>query len=131
VVARLGANNLTQVLMQTLMHEGGFTKKLIGKRLMTFGADGVSIFQGTRSSFTKTIVDGWVPCSMGVHYMAHRTNLMVQILSHLQMGNKIEGLLQTLYNYFSKSFKRHLEFTKLINLMETKGAKILKNVKTC
>jgi hypothetical protein len=29
---------------------------------------------------------------------------------------------------FSKSPKRHLEFTKL---METKGANILKNVKTC
>jgi hypothetical protein len=25
----------------------------------------------------------------------------------------------------------HLEFTKLIELMETKGVKILKNVKTC
>jgi hypothetical protein len=47
------------------------------------------------------------------------------------MGNRIEGLLQTLYNYFFKSPKRHLEFTKLTELMETKGAKILKNVKTC
>ncbi len=63
--------------------------------------------------------------------MAHRTNLMVQILSHLQMGNKIEGLFQTLYNYFFESLKRHLEFTKPTKLLETKGAKILKNVKTC
>jgi uncharacterized membrane protein len=47
------------------------------------------------------------------------------------MVNRLEGLLQTLYNYFSKSFKRHLEFTKLVEVMETKGAKILKNVKTC
>ncbi len=62
--------------------------------------------------------------------MAHRTNLMVQTLSHLQMGNEIEGLLQTLSNYFSKSLKRHLEFTKLTKLMETKGAKTLNNVKT-
>jgi hypothetical protein len=68
---------------------------------------------------------------MGMHYMAHRTNLMVQILSHLQMGNKIEGLFQTLYNYFFESLKRHLEFTKPTKLLETKGAKILKNVKTC
>ncbi len=33
-----------------------------------------------------------------------------------------------MYNYFSKSLKRHLEFTKLVEVMETKGAKILKNV---
>ncbi len=45
------------------------------------------------------------------------------------MVNRIKGLLQTLYNYFSKSPKRHLEFMKLAELMEMKGAKILKNVK--
>jgi hypothetical protein len=44
VVVGLGANNLTQVSMQALMHEGGLAKDLIGKRLMTFGADGVFIF---------------------------------------------------------------------------------------
>jgi hypothetical protein len=62
---------------------------------------------------------------LGVHYMVHRTNLVVQTLSHLQMVSKIECLFQTLYNYFSKSLKRHLKFMKLAKLMETKGAKIL------
>jgi hypothetical protein len=32
---------------------------------MTFGADGVSSFQGTKLSVIKKIVDGWVPHSMG------------------------------------------------------------------
>jgi len=50
---------------------------------------------------------------MGVHCMAHKTNLMVQTLSHMQMVNRIESLPQTLYNYFSKSLKKHLEFMKL------------------
>jgi hypothetical protein len=45
------------------------------------------------------------------------------------MVNIIEGLLQTLYNYFSKSFKSHLEFSKLVKFMEMKGPKILKDVK--
>jgi hypothetical protein len=49
-----GANNLTQVLMQALMHERGLTKDLISKRLMAFGAKGVFVFQGTKSSVTKT-----------------------------------------------------------------------------
>jgi hypothetical protein len=46
------------------------------------------------------------------------------------MVNKLEGLLHTLYNYFSKSPKRHSKFTKLAELMKTKGVKISKNIKT-
>jgi hypothetical protein len=72
-----GADNLTQALMQALMQEGGLAKDLIGKRLMTFGADGVFVFQGTKSSVTKQITNGWAPHSMGVHYMVHKTNLVV------------------------------------------------------
>jgi hypothetical protein len=43
---------------------------------------------------------------------------------------RLENLLQTLYAYFSKSLKRHLEFSKLAEIMETQGNKLLKNVKT-
>jgi hypothetical protein len=50
VVVGSGFDNLIQVLMQVLMHQGGFTKDLIGIKLMTFGADGVSIFQGIKSN---------------------------------------------------------------------------------
>ncbi len=62
--------------------------------------------------------------------MAHRTNLVVKILFHMLMVNKIEGSLSTFYNYFCKSHKRHLGFTKLAKIMETIEAKILKNVIT-
>jgi hypothetical protein len=63
--------------------------------------------------------------------MVHITNLAIQTVSHLDMVSIIDYLLQTLYNYFSKNLKRHLEFTKLVKFMETKGVKILKNVQTC
>jgi hypothetical protein len=79
----LGVDIFTQVLMQALMHEGGLTKNLMGKKLMTFSAYWVSIFQGIRSGVIQQISKEWVPHSMGVHCMAHRTNLVVQILSHL------------------------------------------------
>jgi hypothetical protein len=52
VVAKSNVNNLTQALMQALMHQKGFTKKLIGTRFMTFGTDGVSTFQGIRLGVT-------------------------------------------------------------------------------
>jgi len=35
-----------------------------------------------------------------------------------------------MYGYFNNSLKRHLEFQGLAQTLETKGNKILKNVKT-
>jgi hypothetical protein len=52
VVARSNVNNLTQALMQALMHQKGFTEKLIGTRFMTFGTGGVSTFQGIKLGVT-------------------------------------------------------------------------------
>jgi hypothetical protein len=77
VVVGSGVNNLIQVFMQALMHEGGLTKKLIGKKLMTFSVNGVFVFQSIRSIVTQQIFNGWVPHSMGVCCMAHITNLRV------------------------------------------------------
>jgi len=42
----------------------------------------------------------------------------------------IEKLLQKCRAYFVHSPKKHLEFTKLTNMMETKGLKMLMNMKT-
>jgi hypothetical protein len=62
--------------------------------------------------------------------MAHQTNLVVQTLSSLLSVIHLEHLLQTLRNYFAHSPKKHLEFTKLVEMLETKGSKIFLNVKT-
>ncbi len=40
VVVGSSVDNLTQVLLQSLMNQGGLTKDIISKRLMTFGANG-------------------------------------------------------------------------------------------
>ena len=44
--------------------------------------------------------------------------------------NRIEDLLQSWHTYFAHSPKRHLEFVKLAEVLETKGLKILRQVKT-
>ena len=62
--------------------------------------------------------------------MAHRTNLAMQTLSNLSLVAKVETLCERLYNYFRVSPKRHLEFTKLVDVVETGGLKLLRNVKT-
>jgi hypothetical protein len=56
--------------------------------------------------------------------------LAFKTLSSLGIMNSIEDLLQTCHSYFAHSPKRHLEFNKLIEMMETKGLKMFKNVKT-
>ncbi|KAG0594802.1 hypothetical protein M758_UG111100 [Ceratodon purpureus] len=61
---------------------------------------------------------------------AHKTNLAVRILSALHMVQRIEDMLTSLHAFFVKSPKRHLEFVKLAELMQSKGLKILKNIKT-
>ncbi len=43
---------LLKSLCKALMHEGNVMKELIGNRPMTFGDDGVSIFQGIRLGVT-------------------------------------------------------------------------------
>jgi hypothetical protein len=96
VVAKSSVDNLIQVLMEALMTQGGLTKDMIGKMLMTFGANSVFIFQGVRSRVTKQISYGWAPHSMGEYCMACKTNLMIQTLFHLLMVNRIESLLSTL-----------------------------------
>ncbi len=66
-----------------------------------------------------------------VHCMAHRTNLSIQTLSALSLVLKIESLLMFMYNYFVHSSKCHLETIKLARILECKGNKILKDIKTC
>jgi hypothetical protein len=44
VVVGLSVDNLIQVLM----HQGGLTKDLIGIKFMTFGANGIFIFEGIK-----------------------------------------------------------------------------------
>lgn len=43
------------------------------------------------------------------------------------MVAKLEELLQSLYSYFSSSFKSHLKFSKLAKLVKTKGLEIFRN----
>jgi len=70
------------------------------------------------------------PFMFGIHCKAHRTNLAVRALSNLHVVAKIEALCQAMFPYFSHSPKRHLQFQKLAELVETEGRHMLRNVKT-
>jgi len=62
--------------------------------------------------------------------MAHQCTIVIQTLSNMLLVAKIEALLASVYMCFAHYLKRPLEHNKLIEIMETKGLKILQNVKT-
>jgi hypothetical protein len=51
-------------------------------------------------------------------------------LGDLTIIAKIKGFMLNMYGYFNHSPKRHMQFQILAQTLETKGNKIIKNVKT-
>jgi hypothetical protein len=130
VVDGLGVDNLIVVIMEALQKARGLSPEFVAQKLLCFGVDGVSIFQGTKTRIIKHINVNYAPFSIGVHCMVHRCNLAFKALSSLGTMSSIEDMLQTCHSYFAHNPNRHLEFTMLIEMMETKGLKMFKNVKT-
>ncbi len=87
-------------------------------------------FLGGETSVTRQIKDVWAHFSMGIHCVAHRTNLAIQFLSNLTFFSCFDVFMTNLHSYFSHSPKSHLKFQKLVTITETNGSKILKNMKT-
>jgi hypothetical protein len=87
--------------MNFMMRSGGVSKEELSKNLLCFGADGMNVFQGSKTKMTKQIKDSWAPISMGVHCVAHHTNLAVQSLGELTLIVKIKGLMLNMYGYFN------------------------------
>lgn len=100
------------------------------EKLISFGADGASVFQGTRSGVTTQLKQKETPCVLAVHDKAHKTNLVVEALSNLRLVQKLENLCKSLYSYFSNSPKRQLEFTTLAEGVKTEDLKSLNKVAT-
>ena len=107
------ADVVKQTIISTLDLHGGVMKKELSERLVCFGADGDSLFQGCNTRISVQLKTYNAPYMFGVHCMAYRTNMAVQILSNLPLVAKVETLCERLYNYFTISPKRHLEFTNL------------------
>lgn len=80
---------------------------------------------------TRRIKEMFSPHMEGIHCMAHDfMTLIIHTLTHLFVMSKIENLLQ-FFKFFSHSQKCRHEFVKLSKLMDIKGSKTLKNIKTC
>jgi hypothetical protein len=114
---------------QLLMH-GGLSQQQLVEKLICFGVDGAAVFQGARTGVIQCLKEGYAPYVIPVHDFSHRTNLAVEALSGLPIVKKLESFCKSLHAYFSGSPKRHLEFMKLAEVVETEGLKMLNKVQT-
>ncbi len=71
------AQNLTKIIMDIFTVDGGLIKVEVPKRLLCFGENNVNIFHDVRDGVTIQIWERYVPFFIGIHYMAHQTNLGV------------------------------------------------------
>jgi hypothetical protein len=124
------ALNLTEIITEHLFMHGGLSQQQLAKKLICFGVDGAAVFQGARSGVIQRLKEGYAPYVIPVHDFAHQTNLAVEALSGLPVVKKLESLCKSLHAYFSGSPKRHLEFTKLAEVVETERLKMLNKVQT-
>ena len=125
------ADSLTRVIMSALLVNSGLDPTAIASKLLCFGVDGVAAFQGHKNGVTKQIKEEFAPYANEQHCCAHKLQLAAQVLSETELMSTVEDVLQTTHAYFAHSPKRVSEFRTLAQLMETKGLKLLKNVKTC
>jgi len=71
---------------------GGQSMVDVANKVVCFGVDGAIIFQGLKKSVTIQLMNKHNPFFVGIHCMAHRCNLAMQILSSLSLVAKIKVL---------------------------------------
>jgi hypothetical protein len=67
VVEGSNAQNPNKVIMNTLMATSGLVKVEVPKRLLCFGANGVSTFQGVQHGVIVHIQEYYAPLLIGMH----------------------------------------------------------------
>jgi hypothetical protein len=91
VLSRSRVDSLILLIMNSLMTQGGLQEEDFTSRLVYFGVDSVSTFQGLRSR----IIIPFTPNSIviSVHCMVHWINLAIQALSPLPLVSQVEAFL--------------------------------------
>ncbi len=72
----------------------------IANKVVYFGANSVTIFQGLKIGVTIQLVSKHCLFVVGIHCMAHQCNLVVQTLSSLTLVAKIQSLFSSMYTYY-------------------------------
>jgi hypothetical protein len=92
-----GASTMKESIIISLNWYGGLVDSVVAKRLVCFGANGVSMFQGYKLGVTQQLKDQDAPFLLGVHCLVYRMNLAVEPLSNLPVVSKLDSLLSTVH----------------------------------
>ena len=60
------------MIVKALESDGGLDSIAISSKLLCFGVDGISAFQGICTGVTKQVQDKWAAFMSVMHDMAHR-----------------------------------------------------------
>ncbi len=71
------SNNFKCILVDVLVLYGDLTQENIASKLITFGVDGLNVFQGVRIGVTLQLKTQTTLFMIGVHCTSHHTNLVV------------------------------------------------------
>ncbi len=77
VVDGATSDDIKRILVDVMVLYGYLTQESVASKLITFGTNGVSVFQGVITSVTIQLKDQTTPFMTGMHYMSHRTNLVL------------------------------------------------------
>lgn len=75
VVGKGITNNLTTLILKSLMEYGDLIMDQIGNKFIYFGVNGVAMFTSLQTSVTIQLRTRSTPFFIPVHYMAHQINL--------------------------------------------------------
>ncbi len=93
------SNNLTPTIVRSLINLGGLLMVNIANKVVCFGVDNVTIFQGLKIGVNVQFMNKHNPFIVGIHCMAHQCNLAMQIFSSLSLVVKIEVFLSFMHTY--------------------------------
>ena len=84
VVEGWEADNLTSIIMNVARSCEGLSEEKIRESFIAFGTCGVQSFHGVNFGFTFQFINKHALFTIGVHCMAHCTNLAIQTFSDLK-----------------------------------------------
>ena len=90
---------LLAVIIGILSHHGKMEPNHIAEKLICFGANGVSSFQGCRTGMSKQLLNNWSLFVLQIHCYGYRFNLIVKTLIDLDIVSEIEDLVKVIYAY--------------------------------
>ncbi len=86
-------SNIKGVILDAMGKYGGLTNFDMASKWICLGCDNDYVFQGIWFGVITQTKEQTTPFLIGVHYVAHRTNLVILVLSKLSLVMHIEGML--------------------------------------